>query len=115
VKSTGDGALAIFDGPARAVRAARAIGDDVRALGIRIRAGLHIGEIELRGDDVAGIAVHIAARIAGRAQADQVLISRTIRDLVAGSGLRFRDLGEHDLNGVPERWQLLALEAVEPG
>jgi len=106
VDVAGDGFLATFDGPARAVRCARAIADAVKPLEIQIRAGVHTGEIELVGDDVRGIAVHIGARIAALASADEVLVSRTVKDLVAGSGLSFEDAGEHELKGVPERWQL---------
>ncbi|HSC93248.1 MAG TPA: adenylate/guanylate cyclase domain-containing protein [Gaiellaceae bacterium] len=108
VKTTGDGLLATFDGPARAVRCAQAIAADVRELGLAIRAGVHTGEVELRGDDVGGLAVHIGARIAALAGAGEVLVSRTVTDLVAGSGLAFGDRGEHELKGVPGRWQLFA-------
>ena len=103
---TGDGLLAIFDGPARAVRAALALRDRVHALGLVIRAGLHTGEIEKRGGDVAGIGVHIAARVMAIADGDEVLVSRTVKDLVAGSGLTFEEHGTHDLKGVPDAWQL---------
>jgi class 3 adenylate cyclase len=106
VKTTGDGMLALFDGPARGVRCAEAVRDAVGQLGIEIRAGLHVGECELRGDDVGGLAVHIAARVAGLASPGEILVSRTVRDLVAGSGLRFAERGEHELKGVPERWPL---------
>jgi len=106
VDVAGDGFLATFDGPARAVRCARAIADAVKPLEIEIRAGVHTGEIELAGDDVRGIAVHIGARIAALASADEVLVSRTVKDLVAGSGLSFEDAGEHELKGVPDRWHL---------
>ena len=103
---TGDGVVATFDGPARAVRCALALRDRVHALGVRIRAGLHTGEIERRGDDVAGIGVHIAARVMALAAGDEVLVSRTVKDLVAGSGLEFHDRGSHQLKGVPEAWDL---------
>jgi class 3 adenylate cyclase len=103
----GDGMLATFDGPARAVRCAFALRDRVRALGLHIRAGLHAGEVERRGRRVAGIGVHIAARILALAGPDDVLVSRTVRDLVAGSGLTFVDRGTHTLKGVPEEWQVL--------
>ncbi|MBV8960399.1 MAG: adenylate/guanylate cyclase domain-containing protein, partial [Actinobacteria bacterium] len=103
-----DGALATFDGPARAVRCAKSIAESVRSLGIEIRAGVHTGEVELRGDDVGGIGVHIGARVASAAQASQVLVSRTVVDLVAGSGLDFSDVGVHELKGVPGEWQLFA-------
>jgi class 3 adenylate cyclase len=109
VKTTGDGMLALFDGPARGVRCAEAVRDAVGELGIEIRAGLHVGECELRGDDVGGLAVHIAARVAGLARPGEILVSRTVRDLVAGSGLRFAERGEHELKGVPERWPLYVL------
>ncbi|MBV8690532.1 MAG: adenylate/guanylate cyclase domain-containing protein [Actinobacteria bacterium] len=108
IKTTGDGALATFDGPARAVRCAKSIAESVRSLGIEIRAGVHTGEVELRGDDVGGIGVHIGARVASAAQASQVLVSRTVVDLVAGSGLDFSDVGVHELKGVPGEWQLFA-------
>ena len=102
VKNLGDGFLATFDGPARAVRCAAAISDSVRPLSIAIRSGLHTGEIELTPDDVTGIAVHIAARVAAEAEAGETLVSSTVRDLVAGSGLRFKDRGVHALKGLPE-------------
>jgi class 3 adenylate cyclase len=106
VKSTGDGILAAFEGPAHAVRAAQAFGAAVGDLSIQIRAGAHIGEIETVGDDVTGIAVNAAARISALAGPGEVLVSRTLRDLVAGSGLRFEEAGEHDLKGVPGTWTL---------
>jgi len=106
VKTTGDGMLALFDGPARGVRCAEAVRDAVGQLGIEIRAGLHVGQCELRGADVGGLAVHIAARVAGLARPGEILVSRTVRDLVAGSGLRFAERGEHELKGVPDRWPL---------
>jgi len=109
VKSTGDGFLATFDGPARGIRCALAIGDGARRLGVRVRAGLHTGELERRGDDVGGIAVHIGSRVAAQAQADEVLVSSTVRDLVAGSGLEFVERGEHALKGVPGSWRLFAV------
>ena len=109
VKSTGDGTLATFDGPARAVECARAIRDAVSGLGIEIRAGLHTGEIESRGDDVAGLAVHVAARVAERAGAREILVSRTVPDLVAGSGIEFDERGEHELKGVTGSWRLFAV------
>jgi class 3 adenylate cyclase len=108
IKLTGDGVLATFDGPARSVRCARAISDGAQALGIELRAGVHTGEVELRGDDIAGVGVNIASRIEGLARPGEVLVSRTVTDLVAGSGLCFDDRGEHDLKGVPGRWQLFA-------
>lgn len=108
VKMTGDGVLATFDGPARSVRCARAISDGAQALGVEVRAGVHTGEVELRGDDIAGLGVNIASRIEALAQPGEVLVSRTVTDLVAGSGLDFDDRGEHELKGVPGRWQLFA-------
>ena len=106
IDTAGDGFLALFDGPARAVRCATAIADEVRALGLEVRAGLHTGECELVGSDVAGIAVHIGARISAIAGAGEVLVSNTVKELVVGSGLVFEDLGEHALKGVPDRWRL---------
>ena len=112
VSTAGDGTLALFDGPARAVRCACAIRDGLRGLGLEIRAGLHTGEIELTGDDVAGLALHIGARVAALAQAGEVLVSRTVRDLVVGSGLEFMERGTHELKGVPEAWQLYAVQGA---
>ena len=106
VDSTGDGVFATFDGPARAVRCAQAIDAAVHDLGLRIRAGVHTGEVELDGDAVRGIAVHIGARVAAMAGPSEVLVSQTVKDLVAGSGLTFEDAGEHELKGVPDRWRL---------
>jgi class 3 adenylate cyclase len=111
VKATGDGMLAVFDGPARGVRCAEAVRDAVADLGIEIRAGLHVGECELRGDDIGGLAVHIGARVAGLAGPGEILVSRTVRDLVAGSGLRFAERGEHELKGVPDNWSLYAVSS----
>ena len=108
VKSTGDGALARFDGPARAVSCGLAIEHAASELGLEIRAGLHTGEIELRGDDIGGISAHVGARVAALAGPHEVLVSRTVRDLVAGSGLTFTDRGEHELKGVPDRFQIYA-------
>jgi class 3 adenylate cyclase len=110
VNTTGDGFLATFDGPARAIRCATAICDAVRGLGLEVRAGVHTGEVELRDGDISGIAVHLAARVAAAAGAGEVLVSRTVVDLVAGSGLEFSDRGEHALKGVPGEWQLFAVE-----
>jgi class 3 adenylate cyclase len=110
VGTAGDGFLATFDGPARAIRCAAAIRDGVRSLGIQIRAGLHTGECELMGDDVGGIAVHIGARVMATAAPSEVLVSSTVKDLVAGSGLRFVDRGVHSLHGVPGEWRLFAVE-----
>ena len=108
IDTAGDGFLATFDGPARAVRCAQAIVDDVRAIGLEVRAGVHTGEIELMGDQVGGIAVHIGARVAAAAQPGEVLVSSTVRDLVAGSGIEFDDRGEHSLKGLPGEWRLFA-------
>jgi class 3 adenylate cyclase len=108
VKTTGDGLLATFDGPARAVRCARAIGEAVRPLGLEIRAGVHTGEVERRGDDVGGIAVHIGQRIASLAAPGEVLASATVHDLVYGSGLEFEARGSRALKGVPGRWRIFA-------
>jgi class 3 adenylate cyclase len=110
ITSTGDGFLATFDGPGRAVRCACAIRDAVRAIGVSVRAGIHAGEIELRGDDIRGIAVHIAQRVQALAQPDEVLVSRTVADLVGGSGIAFADRGTHALKGIPDPWQLFAVE-----
>jgi class 3 adenylate cyclase len=106
VKSMGDGVLATFDGPGRALRCAAAIRDAVISLGLDIRVGLHTGEIELRGDDIGGIAVHIAQRIEATARPGEILVSRTVVDLVAGSGLEFTDRGTHTLKGIPGEWDL---------
>jgi pimeloyl-ACP methyl ester carboxylesterase len=108
VDTAGDGFLATFDGPARAIRCALAVGDRARALGLDVRAGVHTGECELLGDKVAGIAVHTGARVAALARAGEVLVSQTVKDLVAGSGLHFADRGEHELKGVPGRWRVYA-------
>jgi class 3 adenylate cyclase len=105
-RSTGDGFFALFDGPARAIRCALAIMQVLEPLGLQIRAGVHTGEVELAGNRVEGLAVHIGARVAASAGAGQVLVSRTVKDLVAGSGLSFQDAGTHSLKGVPEEWQL---------
>jgi class 3 adenylate cyclase len=111
VKSTGDGFLATFDGPARAIHCASAILRSSEASGLRVRAGLHTGECEMMGDDIGGIAVHIAARVSARAEPQELLVSRTVKDLVAGSGLQFTDRGAHTLKGVPDTWQLYAVHA----
>ena len=110
VKTTGDGILATFDGPARGVRCACAIADDIKPLGIDVRAGLHTGECEMMDHDVGGIAVHIGARVASLAGAGEVLVSSTVKDLVAGSGLRFGDRGSQNLKGVPGEWHIYAVE-----
>jgi class 3 adenylate cyclase len=113
VKTTGDGFLASFDGPARAIRAAHAIRAELAEHGLQIRAGLHTGEVELVGDDLGGIAVHLAARVLAQARAGEVLCSRTVKDLVAGAGFGFTDRGTHQLKGVPDSWQLYAVELAE--
>jgi class 3 adenylate cyclase len=110
VKNTGDGVLAIFDGPARAVQCTGAIREAVQQLGVQIRAGLHTGEIERRNEDVSGIAVHLAQRVQGQAHPGEILVSRTVVDLVAGSDLRFDDRGEYELKGVPGSWRLFSVE-----
>jgi len=110
VNTTGDGFLAVFDGPARAVKCAMSIRDRVRSLGIEIRAGVHTGECERDDDNYAGIAVHTGARVMGQADAGEVLVSSTVKDLVVGSGLQFRDRGVHSLKGVPGEWSLFAAE-----
>jgi pimeloyl-ACP methyl ester carboxylesterase len=110
IDTTGDGFLATFDGPARAIRCARAIADGVHDLGLSIRAGLHTGECELADGKVAGIAVHTGARVAALAQGDEVLVSSTVKDLVAGSGISFRERGLHQLKGIPGEWRLFAVE-----
>lgn len=110
VDKAGDGFLATFDGPGRAIECACAIRDAVRALGLEVRAGLHTGEIEVRGDDVAGIAVHIGARVSALAGAGEVLVSGAMPPLMAGSAVRFSDRGEHELKGVPGPWRLYAVE-----
>ncbi len=109
IKSTGDGFLATFDGPARALECAGAIRDAARQLGLEVRSGVHTGEIEIRGDDIGGIAVHIAARIATKAMPGEVWVSRTVTELVVGSGVEFLDRGDHDLRGVPGTWQLFTV------
>jgi pimeloyl-ACP methyl ester carboxylesterase len=110
VKSTGDGHLTTFDGPTQAIRCAEDLRADAETLGIEIRAGIHTGECELMGTDIGGIAVHIAARILGQAGAGEILVSRTVRDLVVGSGTGFEDRGSVELRGVPGNWQLLAVD-----
>lgn len=106
IHTAGDGFLAAFDGPARAIRCAGAIRDAVRSIGLEVRCGLHTGECELVGEDLAGIAVHIGARVASLAAPGEVLVSQTVRDLVAGSGLTFEERGTHTLKGVPSEWRL---------
>jgi class 3 adenylate cyclase/pimeloyl-ACP methyl ester carboxylesterase len=109
VSTAGDGFLAMFDGPQRAIRCAMAIRDAVQALGIEVRAGLHTGECEVRGDDIGGIGVHIGARVSALAGPNDVLVSSTLRDLVIGSGLEFEDRGTYELKGVPGEWHLFAV------
>ena len=111
IKTTGDGFLAAFDGPGRAINCAQTIATSARDIGVDVRAGLHTGECELRGDDLAGIAVHIGARVASLAEPGEVLVTSTVRDLVSGSGIEFADRGRHALKGVPGEWQLLAVRA----
>jgi pimeloyl-ACP methyl ester carboxylesterase len=110
IGASGDETFATFDGPGRAIRCARSAGDALRALGLDIRAGIHTGEIEKRGDDVGGIAVHIGSRVMSVAGAGEVLCTRTVKDLVAGAGFSFVDRGTHALKGVPDEWQLFAVE-----
>jgi class 3 adenylate cyclase/pimeloyl-ACP methyl ester carboxylesterase len=110
INTTGDGFLATFDGPARAVRCAQAIAQDARSLGIEVRAGVHVGECEVRGDDLAGIAVHVGARVCALAHAGEVLTTSTVRDLVAGSDIEFTDRGCHTLKGIPGEWTILAAQ-----
>ena len=100
--------LATFSGPAAAVRSAQRVIADADALGLAVRTGVHTGEVERVGDDIAGLAVHLAARIMGRAAGGEVLVSRTVRDLVVGSELRFDPRGEHELKGIPDAWDLYA-------
>jgi pimeloyl-ACP methyl ester carboxylesterase len=108
VKNTGDGILATFDGPGRAVRCALAFGTAAQQIGLPLRAGLHTGEIEIRGRDIGGIAVHAAARVMAQSQSSEVLVSRVVTDLVAGAGLKFAERGSHELKGLPGRWDLFA-------
>jgi class 3 adenylate cyclase len=112
IKATGDGVLATFDGPARAIACGCELRDSLQSLGVDVRVGLHTGEIELRGEDIGGIAVHIGARIAQTANAGEVLVSRTVTDLVTGSGIEFADHGLHQLKGVPGNWQLFAVASM---
>jgi class 3 adenylate cyclase len=112
VNTSGDGFLAMFDGPQRAIRCAMAIRDAVQALGIEVRAGLHTGECEVRGDDIGGIGVHIGARVSALAGVNDVLVSSTLRDLVIGSGLEFDERGIHQLKGVPGEWHLFAVASA---
>jgi class 3 adenylate cyclase len=109
IKTMGDGFLATFDGPARGIRCGYSIADQIHALGIDVRAGLHTGECELHGDDVAGMAVNIGARVGAKAAPGEVLVSSTVKDLVVGSGIEFEDRGSHSLKGVPGEWRLYAV------
>ncbi len=113
IKTTGDGFLALFDAPARAIRCATSIREELRAVGVEVRIGLHSGEVELRGNDVGGIAVSIGARVAASGSAGDVVVSSTVRDLVAGSGIEFEDWGERSLKGLPDTWRLFAV--ADPG
>jgi class 3 adenylate cyclase len=115
IESTGDGHLITFDGPTQAIRCAEALRDGAENLEVKIRAGIHTGECELGDHTVSGMAVHIAARIVDRAGADEILVSRTVRDLVVGSGTGFEDRGSAELKGVPGTWQLLAVDRRGPG
>ncbi len=112
IKTTGDGFLATFDGPTRAAECARAIADEMPSLGIEVRAGLHTGEVELIGDDIGGIAVHVAARIAALADARTVLASRTVRDLAVGSSIEFEFAGRHALKGIPDEWDVYSVAGL---
>ena len=109
VKMTGDGFLAAFDGPARAIRCGLAVARAARTIGVDVRIGVHTGECEVRGDDLAGIAVHIGARVAGLAGSGETLVTSTVRDLVAGSGISFDERGPFTLKGVPGTWTVLAV------
>ena len=111
VKSTGDGILATFDGPGRAVRCALSFGTAAQQIGLPLRAGLHTGEIELRGRDIGGIAVHAAAQVMAQSGSNEVLVSRVVTDLVAGAGLKFAERGSFELKGLPGRWDLFAASA----
>src|SRR5262249_3282888 len=113
IKQLGDGTLATFDGPARAVRCAVALRDAARDQGLTLRAGLHTGEIEIRSADVTGIAVHIASRIAAIAGPSEILVSRTVVDLTGGSGLQFDPCGDHELKGVPGLWPTFAVHTAD--
>jgi class 3 adenylate cyclase len=112
ISTSGDSFLAMFDGPQRAIRCTMSIRDAVQALGIEMRAGLHTGECEIRGDDIGGIAVHIGARVSALAGPNEVLVSSTVRDLVIGSGLEFDERGAHELKGVPGDWHLFAVAST---
>jgi class 3 adenylate cyclase len=109
IDTAGDGFFATFDGPARGIRCARSIVDTVRGIGLEVRAGLHTGEVEVAADSVRGIAVHTGARVAALARPGEVLLSGTVKDLIAGSGIELTDRGSHELKGIPGTWQLFAL------
>jgi class 3 adenylate cyclase len=109
VNTTGDGIVATFDGPGRGIRCAAALREELRGIGLRIRAGLHTGEVELRDGDVGGIAVHLAARVMAAAGSEEILISRTVRDLVVGANIMVEDRGPHALKGIEGSWQLFAV------
>jgi class 3 adenylate cyclase len=111
LNTTGDGFVASFDGPARAIRCAKEIAGATKKLGIEVRAGLHTGECEVRGDDLGGLAVHIAARVSALAGPSEVLVSSTVKDLVAGSGIEFADRDDHELKGVPGSWRLFGVKS----
>jgi class 3 adenylate cyclase len=111
VRSTGDGYLAVFDGPGRAIKCGFAVGQELGKLGIEIRVGLHTGEIDIMGEDVGGIAVNIAARVLAEAASNEIWTSRTVKDLVVGSGFRFTEKGSYGLKGVPGEWSLFSVEA----
>ncbi len=110
INTTGDGFMASFDGPARAIRCAKAIAEATEKLGVQLRLGMHTGECEVRGRDLGGLVVHIAARVRALAVAGEILVSGMVKDLVAGSGIEFEDRGEHELNGVPGSWKLFAVQ-----
>jgi class 3 adenylate cyclase len=112
IKTTGDGALATFEGPAKCIRSTIAVREALGAIDVPIRAGVHAGEVELRGEDVGGIAIHIAARVMSEASPGEILASSTVKDLVAGSGIAFADRGIHTLKGIPDEWRLFAVESV---
>jgi class 3 adenylate cyclase len=109
INSTGDGVVVSFEGPARGIRCAQAMTETLATLGLEVRIGLHCGECEVRGDDLAGLAVHIAARVAAMAGPGEILVSGTVKDLVVGSGIEFEDHGEHELKGVPGPWKVFAV------
>jgi len=113
IDTAGDGFFASFDGPARAIRCACAIRDAVRTLGLELRSGLHTGECELVGDKPAGVAISTGARVAAKAAPGEVLVSRTVKDLVAGSGIEFEERGTHELKGIAGEWQLYAVSSAK--